>query len=183
MPHCKLNDYHKKCYEKFRNYLLTNKCLQITGSPAYLSTLSSHAQMVSVNQAFDFEINAVKKDIFHAQATSEMIIEKDGIYDIFADVITQQSCQITLFVNGTPDLNTVFGRDSGASRTIMRQFIKLCKGDCITIRNYDSHVQTITSTNNSGGEKVGHPSLFMLFKLANVEEDCYMKPCPPKKSK
>lgn len=183
MPHCKLNDYHKKCYEKFRNYLLTNKCLQVTGSPAYLSTLSSHAQMVSVNQAFNFEIDAVKKDIHHTQATTEIIIEKDGIYDIFADVITQQSCQITLFVNGTPDLNTVFGRDSGASRTIMRQFIKLCKGDCITVRNYDSHVQTITSTNNSGGEKVGHPAVFMLFKLANVEEDCYMKPCPPKKSK
>ena len=183
MAPCKLNDYHKKCYEKFRNYLLTNKCLQITGSPAYLSTLSSHTQNVSVNQSFNFEVNGVIKNIWHTQATSEIIIEKDGLYDIFADVITQQSCQITLFVNGAPDLNTVFGRDSGASRTLMRQFIKLCKGDCLTVRNYDSHAQTITTTNNSGGEKVGHPSLFMLFKLANVEDECYLKPCSSKKSK
>jgi hypothetical protein len=179
MPQCKLNDYHKKCYEKFRNFLLSNKCLQITGSPAYLSTVSTHAQYIPVNQAFSFEVNALQKDICHTQATTEIIIEKDGIYDIFADVITQQSCQITLFVNGTPDLNTVSGRDSGASRTIMRQFIKLCKGDCVTVRNYDSHAGELITGSNNGGELVGHPALFMLFKLANVEEDCYLKPCPP----
>lgn len=182
MTPCKLNDYHKKCYEKFRNFLLTNKCLQIAGSPAYLSTCSSHAQNVPLNQSFNFEVNCIQKDIFHTQATSEFIIEKDGIYDIFADIITQQSCQLTLFINGTPDLNTVSGRDSGASRTIMRQFVKLYKGDCITIRNYESHAGDLTTSVNNGGELVGHPALFMLFKLANVEEDsCYLKPCHPKK--
>jgi hypothetical protein len=39
----------------------------------------------------------------------------------------------TLFVNGTPDLNTTCGRDSGANRTIIRQFVKLCKGDILTM--------------------------------------------------
>jgi len=180
---CKLNSYHKKCYEKFRNFLLTNKCLQITGSPAYLSTLSSHSQNVLINQSFNFEINSIQKDIIHIQATPEIIIDKDGIYDIFADVITQQSCQITLFVNGIPDLNTVSGKDSGASRTIMRQFIKLYKGDCITIRNYESHSGEVTTSINNGGDLIGHPSLFMLFKLANIDEDCYLKPCTIKKNK
>lgn len=178
---CKLNNYHKKCYEKFRNFLLTNKCLQITGSPAYLSTISSHAQNVPINHSFNFEINDVQKDIIHIQATTEIIIEKDGIYDIFADIITQQSCQITLFINGTPDLNTVAGKDSGASRTIMRQFVKLFKGDCITVRNYESHAGDLTTSINNGGELVGHPALFMLFKLANIDEECYLKPCPIKK--
>jgi hypothetical protein len=177
---CKLNDYHKKCYEKFKNFLLTNKCLQITGSPAYCSTCSSHSQIIQVNNSFNFEVNHLHKDIIHIQGTSDFIVELDGIYDIFADVITQQSCQLTLFINGNPDLNTIFGRDSGANRTIMRQFIKLCKGDCITIRNYESHSGDIT-TGTTGGEFIGHPALFMLFKLTNIDEDCYLKPCPPKK--
>ena len=180
---CKLNDYHKKCYEKFRNFLLTNKCLQITGSPCYSSSCSSHIQTIPVNQSVNFEVNTLQKDIIHIQGTSEFIIEKDGIYDIFADIITQQTSQITLFVNGTPDLNTVFGKDTGATRTLMRQFIKLYKGDCLTIRNYESHQGDITSISNSGGELVGYPAAFMLFKLANIEEECYLKPCNPKKNK
>ena len=175
MPPCKLNDHYKKCYEKFRNFLLTNKCLQIAGSPAYLSSITSHSQTISVSNSFSFEINSIQKDIIHTQATSEFIIEKDGIYDIFADIITQQPCQITLFINGNPDLNTVSGKDSGASRTIMRQFLKLYKGDCITVRNYDSHSGDISTSVNNGGELVGHPALFMLFKLANIDDD-YQKP-------
>lgn len=178
---CKLNDYHKKCYEKFKNFLLTNKCLQICGSPCYSSSVSSHLQTVPVNQSFYFEVNTIQKDIIHKQGTTEFIIEKDGIYDIFADIITQQSSQITLFINGNPDLNTIFGKDSGATRTLMRQFIKLYKGDCITIRNYDSHSGDVNTSLNSGGELVGHPAAFMLFKLANIDEECYMKPCKNKK--
>jgi hypothetical protein len=180
MAPCKLNDYHKKCYEKFKNYLLSNKCLQICGSPAYSSTNSTHAQTVSVGQPFSFEINCLQNEIIHTQATAEFIIEEDGLYDLFADVITQQSAQIAIFVNGTPDLNTISGRDSGASRTLLRQFIKLCKGDCITVRNYDSHAGDLTTSVNNGGDLVGHPTLFMLFKLADVEDDCYLKPCVKK---
>ena len=180
MAPCKLNSYHKKCYEKFRNYLLSNKCLQICGSPAYSNTISSHAQTVPSGQPFSFEVTTLQKEIIHKQATTEFIIEKDGLYDLFADILTQQSAQIALFVNGTPDLNTIAGRDSGASRTLMRQYVKLCKGDCITVRNYDSHAGDLSTSINNGGEKVSHPTLFMLFKLADVEEECYLKPCPKK---
>lgn len=178
---CKSNNYHKKCYEKFRNFLLTNKYLQITGSTTQLSTVSSNSQVISVNNSINFEVNVIQEGICHTQATSEFIIEKDGIYDVFADVITMQPCQIALFVNGNPDLTTISGRDSGANRTILRQFIKFCKGDCLTIRNYESHAGNVYTSGNSGGDLIGHPSLFMLFKLANVHDDCYMKPCPLKK--
>jgi hypothetical protein len=182
MTPCKLNDYHKKCYEKFKNFLLTNKCLQITGSTSYCNALSTNSQFISANEAVNYEVNTLSKDnIEHIQGTSEFLITEDGIYDVFADVMTQQSAQITLFVNGTPDLNTVAGRDSGASRTILRQFVKLYKDDVLTIRNYDSHAADIETAQNSGGNLIGHPATFMIFKLTAIEEECYLKPCSYKK--
>jgi len=178
---CKLNDYHRKCYEKFKNFLLTNKCLQIAGSNSYCSAVSTNSQVISPNEAVNFEINTLsRQNIEHVSATSEFLIMEDGVYDIFADVMTQQSAQITLFVNGTPDMNTVAGRDSGASRTILRQFVKLYKGDVLTVRNYDSHSGDIETGQNSGGSLIGHPATIMAFRLAPIEEDCYLKPCSKK---
>lgn len=129
----------------------------------------------------------MKENIYHKQATTDFIIDKDGIYDIFADLIAAEPAQITVFINGVPDLKTTVGRDSGGNRTIMRQFIKLGKGDIITIRNYESSMGTLHTTLNSGGLEPGHPCFFMIFMLAQDYEDtgCDTKPkkCEKKSEK
>ena len=162
----KLNKYHEKCCEEFKQYLLHNKCLQVAGSPAYINVCSTYHQLINVNQSLGWETTSIKKEFHHRQATSSMEIKKDGIYDIFADLITNEASQLTLFVNGTPDLSTVFGRDSGANRVLMRQFIKLCKGDIVEVRNYESHAGQIHTPLNSGGTIPGHPCFFMAFLLS-----------------
>jgi hypothetical protein len=175
IKYCKLDNYHKKCFEKFRCFLLSNKCLQLTGSPAYVNSFSSNSQNLKINDSFNFEYDTLKQEIYHSHGTSEYIIQKDGIYDIFVDLITNESAQITLFVNGAPDLTTTSGRDSGANRTLLRQFIKLCKGDCINVRNYESNIGTLTSALNTGGNLPGHPAFFMIFLLSPIDDDNCLK--------
>lgn len=161
----KLNKYHERCSEEFKKYLLNNKYLQIAGSPAYINVTSTTAQTLVVNQPISWEITSLKKDFHHRQCTTSMEVKKDGVYDIFTDLITNEPSQLTLFINGTPDLTTIFGRDSGANRVLMRQFVKLCKGDIVEVRNYESSAGTIHTPLNSGGSRPGHPCYFMAFLL------------------
>lgn len=63
-------------------------------------------------------------------------------------------------------MSTVNGRDSGANRVLMRQFVKLCKGDILEVRNYESYSGTLHTPLNSGGTIPGHPCFFMAFLLS-----------------
>jgi hypothetical protein len=81
--------------------------------------------------------------------------------------MTAEPSQITLFINGSPDLGTIGGRDSGGSRCLMRQFVKLSKGDILTVRNYESGSSSVHTSVGTGGSEVGCPALFMLFLLSD----------------
>jgi hypothetical protein len=181
IPQCNSNEYYEKCFEQFKKFLLGNKCLQITGSSAYISCGSTNTENVPIYSSFSYEINETIKSVSHQQGTSEIVIERDGIYDIFSDIITDEPSQFTLFVNGTPDWSTVSGRDSGANRCLMRQFIKLSKGDIITVRNFASHSGVVHTSQNTGGSQIGHPVLFMAFLLCPFDEcdNCHNLPPAP----
>ena len=172
---CKINSYYKKSYEKFKSYLLFNKNLQLTGTDSYFNYASSHSQIVQLGDSINWELTTLKENIIHDQATAYTVIEKDGIYDLFFDCITSEPSQFTLFINGIPDLDTTFGRDSGANKCLMRQFVKLNKGDVIDIRNFSSTSVDVTTSLNSGGSFPGIPVFFMGFKLCNLDDICIKK--------
>ncbi len=163
----KVEECYKHLYPKFKNYLLSKHKLQLSGSSSHLSLTSSVPQTVNTNNSFNFYNNFVVNDMHHQPGSAEIVIKKDGVYDVFADIITDEALQMTLFVNGIADLNTVFGRDSGGSRTLMRQFVKLRCGDVITIRNYTSHAGTVKTAENAGGNFISQNVLFMAFLLSN----------------
>ena len=182
LDECKVNSYYKKCYNKFKCFLLANKCLQISGSDSYLNSASTNSQIIQVNDPIIWEITSLKENVHHSQGTSQAVISKDGIYDIFFDCITSEPSQFTVFVNGIPEPNTTFGRDSGANKCLLRQFVKLYKGDVVEVRNWTSNSVNVTTSLNSGGKLPGIPVFFMLFKLANIEDDEYNR-CHKKSSK
>jgi hypothetical protein len=172
--HCDIDcgEYYKCSYDKFKNYLLCNDKLQIAGSGAYGSYVSATHQTVAVNKAFDWNNNVINYNLVHQPGTEMVIVERDGVYDIFGDIITDEPAQLTIFVNDVPDLSTVFGRDSGATRCLMRQFVKLNKGDVVTVRNYESSIGALNTAINPGGNLVGQSVLLMLFMLSpNCEND------------
>lgn len=172
---CKINSYYKKSFDKFKAYLLSQKNLQLTGTDSYFNYASTNSQILQLGDAINWEITSLQENVKHLQSTTQTIIEKDGVYDIFADAITSEPSQLTVFINGVPDLDTTFGRDSGANKCLLRQFLKLHKGDVIDIRNYKSTSINVTTSINSGGALPGIPVFFMAFKLCNLEENCHKK--------
>ena len=171
MVDCKIEKKFHCYYEQFRNYLLCKKWLQINGSDAYLSMSGTSPQTVAINEALSYSTNTEIKNIIHQQGRSYLEVEKSGIYDLFVDTITDEPDQWTLFINGVPDLSAVFGRESGAARTLLRQFIKLNKGDIVEVRNYSSHAGVITASVNPGGSYIGNNKQFLVFLLTPVCDD------------
>ena len=176
---CNLNKYHMKCYLQFKQYLLHKDCLQIAGSPAYFAVVNDTRQIWnSSNPTIYWMLNVLMKNVSHTQGTKQFVIQEDGIYDMFADIATNEPSQFTLYINGSPDLATVAGKDSGAGRTLMRHNVKLFKNDVITVNNYDSHAVAVTSIVNAGGALIGQNAVFMAFKLSPLVV-CPSVPCPP----
>lgn len=178
---CKINNYHKKCYEKFKKYILHRCDLQVAGSRSYLNVTNDTHQILLPNNDIDWANNQIVAGIHHNQGTKYFKVEHDGIYDVFVDIATYESPQFTLFVNGVADLSTVFGRNSGGGRLLIRQIVKLTKGDILTVRNYESNAVYLSTAENAGGQLVGQNALFMAFILCPIDEPKKCKPHTPKK--
>jgi hypothetical protein len=159
------------------------ECLQIEGSPAYVAVSADTAQSIPLNSAFDWPNTLIKKNVKHIQGTPSITISKDGIYDVFVDIATNEAPQVTVFINDVIDLSFVFGRDSGGARCLGRQFIKLCRGDVLTVKNYQSNIGTLNTSINAGGNLVGQNCVWMLFRLSGAEEVKVPVHCEPKKEK
>jgi hypothetical protein len=162
---CKLAKRFECYYEKFKTYLLCKDCFMIAGSTSYISVVSSALQTVGPNESFYWPTNVLYRDVNHIQGYDNINIEKSGLYDIFTDICTDEPLQYALFVNGNVVPNTIFGRDSGANRCLMRQFVVLNKGDQVQIRNYLSYANPVNTAINAGGQFIGQNSLFIAFML------------------
>jgi hypothetical protein len=155
-------------YKAFRQYLLKKKYLQIDGAQAYLSVTSSTHQTIAVGDSVHLQNNQLTPYRFNfRQGSYTFTVERDGIYDVFADVICNQPTQLTLFVNNTPDASTIFGRDSGGARITLRQLMKLKCGDVLSLRNYQSSLGEITTAQNPGGKYIGQNAMIMAFRLCS----------------
>ena len=180
---CKLAKRFECYYEKFRQFLQCKEYLQIAGSPSIFTLCSSVIQTVHINDDFEWSTNDLLRNAVHIQGDSGVTIMQSGVYDIFVDVATDEPLQYTLFVNGNPDPSTTSGRDSGANRCLMRQFVKLNKGDVIEVRNYSSYSLTVHTSSNAGGNYIGQNALFMAFLLHPLAIDAsgnHCVPCVPK---
>jgi hypothetical protein len=172
--HC--DEYKKHCEEKyeemyclFRNYLLNKRYLQINGVQNYTASISSTKEVLNIGDVLHF--NTVNPqttyDLVHIPGDAEFIVKDDGIYDIFIDAITDQPAQLTVFVNNIPDNNTIVGRDSGGNRTLLRQFMKLCRHDVITVKNWKSLINPIITSLNPGGNAISQSYSIILYKLSH----------------
>lgn len=166
---CDLVKHFECYYELFRDYLLYQKCLQITGSSAYISVCSGTPQNVLVNEPFNWSMEIIKRGAQYTQGNNEIVIKQSGVYDVFVDIITDQSLQMAIFINNLPYDKAIFGRDSGASRTLLRQFIPLKCGDVLSVRNYESHIGAVDTAENSGGDSIGQNASLMAFLLTPNE--------------
>jgi hypothetical protein len=182
---CRLSVYHKKCYEKFRNYLLAQCELQIAGPSAYSEAVSDVVQEITAGNTFDFNYKLENRNVEHIQGSDSFTVKQDGIYDFFVDLATNEAVQLSLYVNGVVEPTTVFGRDSGGARLLLRQFLALKCGDKVTVNNNLSNATSLTTAINAGGQLVGENLQLIAFRLSAYDRDCNKcsKDCSPKKRK
>jgi hypothetical protein len=179
LPSCRKTRHES--YEKYReswnvrefiHFLKEKEHLQIFGSPAYASIYNTTPQTLKIGDPLIFSINdgVPLTKTKHIQGKPEVVVGEDGIYDVFVDSVTDQAAQYTIFVNKVPDLTTTTGNSSGAGRCIIRQFMKLCKGDVLTINNWKSVVGPVTTSLNPGSIDVSVDVTLLLFKLSPIEK-------------
>ena len=165
-PECKLGECYEKCYIKFRNYLLKQKCLILNGSPTFSQCTSDTFQSIPLNSTLSWDYISLQKDMLHKQGTATYKILKSGIYNVVSSIITNEPVQFSMFVNGVIDDTTTSGRNSGSSRCILKQFVKLKMGDVVTFVNHDSYAGTVNTALNAGGSKKGNNRVALLYYLS-----------------
>ena len=173
---CKIAETFECYYEDLKTFLLCNECLQITGSSSYCSLVSSALQEVVPNDSFNHYTNDIIHNINHIQGSDSILITKNGLYDLFVDICTDEPLQYCLFINGVVAPSTIFGRDSGANRCLLRQFVPLNKGDVVQVKNYTSYANPVHTVLNAGGDFIGNNVLFIAFLLHPLCTPCKPKP-------
>ena len=174
---CKLSDYHKKCFSKFREYLLNSDCYNVQGSSSYWLSTNATSQVLAEKDTLAWNTINVQENVSHVQGKDTFVIKQDGIYDIYCDVLFDQAAQITMFVNGIPDVSTISGRDSGGGKVLLRQMVKLMKGDVLTFVNYSSTAVQLTSSINAGGTGIGQNAFAYALRLSAIDDECHKSWC------
>lgn len=165
--HHRYEKHNNKLYCDFKKYLLSNKYTEPAGSDAFLSVSSATTQTIQLGESLVWNIKITERNIHFSQGKPDIIIKRTGDYDMFVDIITSRPSQFTIFVNNKPVMESTSGRDSGANRCLLRQILHLCKGDCVSVRNYQSSLGSVITSDALGGVFVGTNAALMMFKLSN----------------
>ena len=165
---CELEKKLKCLYPKLKNYLLCQRELQVAGSTAYMALTNASTQVVNQSQPFYFSTASDIHDVSFLPGAKYVTIQQSGVYDVLAEVATNEPVQITIFVNGVAVPSTIFGRDSGAARCRLRQMVRLLKGDQVSVVNNLSASAFVKTVSSGNGSYVSSNLLFSLFKAHSV---------------
>jgi hypothetical protein len=186
VPACLLE---KNCmYKDFKYYLLNDDCLDITGSSTYFDVLASTMKELYLEDAAIYNNLGSAKNIFFKTNTGDVYVRDNGIYKLSFDIETKQPAQFTIYLNDVPLDSCISGTDSGAGQTSIRQLLKLCRGDKLTVRNHSSFFNPVITQINPGGQNKGITLVFAGYKIAPLHKhhhhhhksDNCEKPQPPK---
>ena len=153
------------------HFTKSQKCLQIEGVTSYMAVSNDVLQELTVDSPLDWNNTSFKRNILHVNGTTTFQISEDGVYEIYSSVSSYEPAQLALFVNGSPNMATLFGRDSGGGRLGINQLIKLYKGDVLTLNNYQSHSALLSTSVNAGGNKVGQNCIFNILRLCPIPKE------------
>jgi hypothetical protein len=175
--------YEDKLYKKYRHFLLKREhkdChMELDGSAPYSSIYSETLQIFNANDLVNWEINGLMRDATHKSGTKDLTVWKDGVYEFSLGIQVAQPAQFTLYVNNLPLTNTVSGSESGSGQVLIRQLVHLKKGDVLSVRNYLSGLNPITTEVNPGGTNPSIDASFVMVRIA--PKWCEDKRCDDKK--
>ena len=176
--HNKVHDKQKELYCRLEKKLLCDPELQLEGIDAYGKFFTQSAQTVSIGAPVLFDKCTDTLCIKHVNGTGDVIVEKSGVYNIYAMVATNQVAQFTIFVNANPLPQSTVGINRGASQLTSRVLVELKKGDVITWRNHTTAIP-VTLAINPGGIVAATNAEIQLTRIAPLCADEKKEKCNP----
>lgn len=156
---------NRHLFKEILEKMLCDKSLDLYYSEAYGAFWRVSPQTLAVGDAVIFEAHRNLKCMENVVGTSDVIAKLSGSYMFEFIMEANKSCQMTLFVNGIPDLTTTVGIDKAAGTVYLRQVLQIQAGDVITIRNHISSAGTIDLTATVGGLQTGNQAILIVKRI------------------
>lgn len=118
----------------------------------YIYNLGPETVAVEADIIFD-STGIVTPGITHAPGTSQIFVTRPGIYEVTFIVSGVEDCQFTLFLDGVPIPETVYGSGAGTQQNNGQAIIAIPSGGILTLRNHTSNAAVILQT-LAGGTQV-----------------------------
>ncbi|MFP3452083.1 collagen-like protein, partial [Bacillus sp. SIMBA_154] len=130
---------------------------------AYVYNLSAETVALEAPVIFD-STGIITAGITHAPGTSQIIVTNPGNYEVTFSVSGVESNQFTLFVNGGPVTNTVYGSGAGTQQNNGQAILALAAGDTLTLVNHTS-AAAVTLQTLAGGTQTNVNASIIIKKL------------------
>jgi hypothetical protein len=103
--------------------------------------------------------------VTHAPGASAITITDAGTYAISFSVSGSEPNQFALFVNGAPDVSTVYGSGAGTQQNNGLSILVLAAGDVLTLVNHSS-AAAVTLASVVGGTQANVSASVLIERLA-----------------
>lgn len=132
----------------------------------YIYNLSPQVVAVEADVIFD-STGIVTTGITHVPGTSQVIVNRPGIYEVTFSVSGVEPNQFTLFLNGVPIPESVYGSGAGTQQNNGQVIVAIPAGGILTLRNHTSAAAVILQT-LAGGTQTNVNASIILKMLSPV---------------
>jgi len=126
----------------------------------YIYNLGPETVAVEADIIFD-STGIVTPGITHVPGTSEIFVTRPGIYEVTFSVSGVEPNQFTLFLNGVPIPETVYGSGAGTQQNNGQAIIAIPSGGILTLRNHSSAAAVILQTLAGGTQTNVNASIIL----------------------
>lgn len=132
----------------------------------YIYNLSPETVAVEADVIFD-STGIVTPGITHIPGTAQILVTTPGIYEVTFSISGVEPNQFTLFLNGVPIPESVYGSGAGTQQNNGQVIIAIPAGGILTLRNHTSAAAVILQT-LAGGTQTNANASILLKMLSPV---------------
>ncbi|GGA31889.1 collagen-like protein [Psychrobacillus lasiicapitis] len=132
----------------------------------YIYNLSAQVVALEADIIFD-STGIVTPGITHVPGTSQIFVTTPGIYEVSFIVSGVEPNQFTLFLNGAPVTQSVYGSGAGTQQNNGQVIISIASGDFLTLRNHTS-AAGVTLQTLAGGTQINVNASILLKMLSPI---------------
>ncbi|MFJ5788976.1 collagen-like protein [Lysinibacillus sp. NPDC093197] len=132
----------------------------------YIYNLSAEVVAIEADILFD-STGLVTPGITHVPGTSQIFVTTPGVYEVTFIVSGVEPNQFTLFLNGAPVTQAVYGSGAGTQQNTGQALVSISSGGILTLRNHSS-AAAVTLQTLAGGTQINVNASIILKLLSPI---------------